>query len=612
MTQEELIELLGSYEWRDIEFKEARRAVPRSAYETVSAFANTEGGRLVFGVREHSSQLEVVGVLDVDKVQGDFLTTLRQRDKISVLLPVRERLARHDGKDLLIFHVPEAHRSEKPVFLDGDIRRAFIRSGGSDVRLTEAERDRLLMDASVERYDNQPVDLALDRAFDTGSLRWYRASYEMRPENRSWRSLSDVEFLQEMGLLDHDGGRLRPLRAAILLFGTGGAFRRLLPRTVVDCQRFRSPRRDIAVGDRWFDRMVSDDNLILTWRSLMEVWYPKFAEHPFRVDPRTLQRDDTPPDYVAVREAMVNLMMHQDYSDHGRNPEILHFPDQIVFRNPGDAFASPSDLLEPGEKQQRNPKIVMAFRRIGLSENAGWGLRDVFGNWRELNRPPPRIVNSRRRKRFELRLDLTPLSDRQQEFEDRLGVRLDETETRVMDYAAGQETLSLSGLQVVAGVSHERARSVAARLVTQRLLEDVDADRFRLARHLRTQVGELGHSESDQVREKRANLVTDPLTKLTSRTSSSGGGALPQFTASQWDLLDACETPRRIADLLKLAGTSHRTYFRRTYLQPLLDGGFVRMTNPDNPRDPNQQYVLTETGVELRTERLRARDAEAE
>lgn len=50
MTQGELIELLNAHEWRDVEFKEARRAVPRNAYETVSAFANTDGGHLVFGV----------------------------------------------------------------------------------------------------------------------------------------------------------------------------------------------------------------------------------------------------------------------------------------------------------------------------------------------------------------------------------------------------------------------------------------------------------------------------------------------------------------------------------------------------------------------------------
>ena len=72
----EFIERLRGYEWTDIEFKEARRDVPRSAYETVSAFANTQGGHLVFGVKQSNEDFEIVGVLSVDKVQGDFMSTL--------------------------------------------------------------------------------------------------------------------------------------------------------------------------------------------------------------------------------------------------------------------------------------------------------------------------------------------------------------------------------------------------------------------------------------------------------------------------------------------------------------------------------------------------------
>ena len=60
MTQNELMELLNAHEWRDVEFKEAQRAVPRNAYETVSA-ANTEGGHLVFGVKKSGQDMEVVG-----------------------------------------------------------------------------------------------------------------------------------------------------------------------------------------------------------------------------------------------------------------------------------------------------------------------------------------------------------------------------------------------------------------------------------------------------------------------------------------------------------------------------------------------------------------------
>ena len=214
MDKAELIERLRGYEWRDIEFKEARHAVPRNAYETVSAFANTEGGHLVFGVRQSGDDFEVVGVLAVDKVQGDFLTTLRQPNKISVVLDVKEALHRHGDADLLVFHVPEASRAEKPVYLDGNIDRSFVRKGGSDIRCSVNERDRFLVDAMPERFDGRVIERNPETSFDSHSVKWYREIYERRPGNRSHADLSDLEFLEEMGLLVERDGRRTPTRAS--------------------------------------------------------------------------------------------------------------------------------------------------------------------------------------------------------------------------------------------------------------------------------------------------------------------------------------------------------------------------------------------------------------
>ena len=92
MEKAELIERLKGYEWKDIEFKEARRDVPKNAYETVSAFSNTEGGWLVFGVRDGVGGFEIVGVLevDIDKVQNDFLSALRGGQKLNRVIAVNE------------------------------------------------------------------------------------------------------------------------------------------------------------------------------------------------------------------------------------------------------------------------------------------------------------------------------------------------------------------------------------------------------------------------------------------------------------------------------------------------------------------------------------------
>ena len=648
MEREEIIERLKGYEWTDIEFKKAQKGVPESAYETVSAFSNTEGGWLVFGVRDSAGGFEIVGVLEVDKVQNEFLSVLRSGQKLNHVVAAKEGLIEEDGKALLVFHIPEARRQDKPIYLGGDIRKSFIRRGAGDERCTQGEIERLLRDAADERYDGQAVEKDPESAFDSGSVRWYRETYERRPGNRSYVDLPDLDFLDEMGLLVEQDGRRKPTRAAVLLFGNNAAFRQLLPRPVVDCQRFALDRAQEDTGARWMDRAVLDENLIRTWRSLVD-WYGRFAERPFRIDSASLQRDDTPPDYLAYRESMVNLLIHQDYSDHARNAEIRHYTDQTVFWNPGDAFASVADLLEPGEKEVRNPRIVTAFRRIGLSENAGWGLRDVFRNWQQLGNVPPRIANDKSRKRFELvLLKEKLLSERQRIFQARLGVHLTDEQARALAFICRDGEATLSQLKAVTGLPGPDAAAVAERLLTQRLVDRTGTgERFTLAEHLRARLGRTGQggdqvgSErtdlfTDQVGRPSRNLVTDQVDAPTPRLVSDQADApvpnlatdqttpeapdlssaqvrspssdlssaqvepLTELSTTQWKILGYCDVPRRMTEIMDALGAASRGHFMKHHLDPLIRAGIVAMTNPENPRASNQRYVATDAGADLK------------
>lgn len=149
--------------------------------------------------------------------------------------------------------------------------------------------------------------------------------------------------------------------------------------------------------------MVLEANLAKTWKALVDR-YLDGAEKPFSIDPKTLRRDDLPPGYIALREAVINLLMHQDYADHTRKPVIQLFQDRMRFWNPGDAFVSQDELLDPGEKEVRNPRIVAAFRRMGLSEQAGTGIRSILRSSQRLGRVPPSVRSDGVRNAFELTL----------------------------------------------------------------------------------------------------------------------------------------------------------------------------------------------------------------
>ena len=92
MNKNELIKKLEDIEWEDFEVKEAKSEIPKSSWETVSAFSNTSGGWIVFGVSKKGKDYKIKGVENPERIEQNFTTVLRGQkfnqkaiEKISVL-----------------------------------------------------------------------------------------------------------------------------------------------------------------------------------------------------------------------------------------------------------------------------------------------------------------------------------------------------------------------------------------------------------------------------------------------------------------------------------------------------------------------------------------------
>lgn len=605
MTRDELLARLQSIEWSDIEFKEAAWAAPRDALETVSAFANTAGGHLVFGVRQANGTFTITGVTDADKVQNDFLGWVRDTNKISVFLPINGAVHTLAEGTVLAFYVPEAQRNEKPVYLDRNPRKAHIRRGGRDDTCTGDELLRFIRDASSTRYDAEPLDVDTSRCFDEATVRWYRARFAASNPGRD-ATVSDEAFLREWGFLVEQGGVLRPTRAAILVLGSGEYVRQVLPRMAADVQLYRNTSAEYDSAVRWADRLTVEDNLIKAWQAIVEFYF-RHSERPFAVDAATLRRDDDPPDYISFRESAINLLIHQDFGDTTRVPVIRFFRDQTEFFNPGDAFASRDQLLDPGDKEVRNPSIVNAFRRIGLSDQGGTGVRAIFDGWRRLGYLPPEIENHKAEKSFRLRLRKEKLITEAQLLAlASLGAHLSAQEADVFAFLTRKGQIDLTDVKALTGLSGADARQLVQRLTVQALLvaQGETGNLFSLAEHLRAR---FLPTAPGQVNENQQVIGTGVATEGTAQATEQAGVGQPQLVQSlvqlsaiQWQIVTFADVPRSITELIGHTGHKQRAYFKRQHLEPLLAGGILQMTVPDKPTSPAQRYVLTDAGVQLK------------
>lgn len=594
MNREELIQLLDGYEWTNVEFKTAADQLPKNAWDTVCAFANTAGGWLIFGVAETKNGFEITGVNNVEKIQSDFITFMRSGGRLSRQIAFDESKIVIEDKIVLVFYIHEARRQDKPIFLDTN--RAFIRKGSTDQKCSPEEISQLMRDAGSTPYDSELLDgLDLEKCLDAATIQWYRKIFQQRNPSEDG-SASNTEFLLHWGWFSERGGILRPSRAAILAFGEDAYFRSILSRPVVDCQWINADSSDEIPDQRWYDRLLCEQNLLKTWQRLLD-FYMKYADRPFNLQSDTLQRQDLPPDYLAFRESCINLLIHQDYGDQQRTARIYFYRDQTIFWNPGDALvASPDDLLESGDKPLRNPGVVSVFRRIGLSEQAGTGIREIYKAWKKLERIPPEINNDRGRKSFELCLPKKRLlSEEQVWFQSKLGVHLSQEEAAAFAFLCLKKELTFSTVKALVG-GGKAAKKVIARLVLQKLAETVgpaETPRLLLAEHLRAQLqpvpsDPIGNESliSDQAPKKQTSLISDQASE-------------ERMNQTHWKVLSQCQQPTPLKELQKITGIKHRIFFMERYVEPLIQAGLIEMLYPDRPKHPQQAYRLTSNGQRL-------------
>ena len=145
-----------------IEAKKALGGLPKSIWETYSAFANTHGGIILLGVEEWADKsLHTVDLPAPDRLIKEFWDIVNNPNKTSVnVLSSKDVFVQEvDGNHIVVINVPRAKRSYKPVYVDGNPLCTYRRNGEGDYRCTKEEYQAMVRDASFRqsRYRQHPA-----------------------------------------------------------------------------------------------------------------------------------------------------------------------------------------------------------------------------------------------------------------------------------------------------------------------------------------------------------------------------------------------------------------------------------------------------------------------
>lgn len=310
------------------------RNKPKSWLKSVSAFANGEGGVLVFGITDDD---EIVGLANAEEDAECISEAIKTKpDPIPVIdLQFREV----DRKKLIVLCVMSGQ--ETPYYYIGDKQRlAFVRIGNESVVADRVQLKSLVMKGSGRTLDGLPSSYRFeDMAFSKLRSVHYK---------RLQRSFEDSEFAS-WGIIDENG---KLTNAGALL-----ADESPMRQSRIFCTRWNGLDMTSGLGE-------AIDDVELEGCVIGQPDYPERA----------------------VTEAIANAIIHRDYMQMGSEIHVDMYDDRLEVYSPGGMMdGSVIQELNPMTvpSKRRNPLLADFFNRLGLMERRGSGMKKIINAYKQ-------------------------------------------------------------------------------------------------------------------------------------------------------------------------------------------------------------------------------------
>ena len=396
MTTEELIEKLEliqklKCETPTLEIKSAEKGCPKHLYDSLSSFSNQDdGGVIVFGVDEEQDFKEV-GVYDPQDIQKKINEQCLQMEPVvRPLLTVAEK----NGLFFVAAEIPGADITERPVFYQGRgrVKGSFVRVGDSDEPMTEYEV--YSYEAYRKKYqdDIRVVERATFAALNQESILNYIELLKIGKPKLA--AIPDDEIYELMSIKRNDQITL----STVMNFSPypQAYFPQLcIVATVVPGKEMGEIGEQ---GERFLDNQRIEGSIQEMLDGAMQ-FVNRNMHTKTIIDPNTGKREDRT-DYpiTALREAILNALVHRDYSVHteGMPIQITMYEDRIEIKNPGGLYGRIKiDQLGKVQPDTRNPIIATELEVLKVTENRYSGIPTIRRAMQEYGLPQPEFLEER-------------------------------------------------------------------------------------------------------------------------------------------------------------------------------------------------------------------------
>lgn len=377
MQTKELLDLIDTViglksESNYIEIKKAANGCPK-IIDTLSSFSNQrDGGFILFGIDE-SSDFDICGVYDAADLQKKIAEQcLQMEPEVKALCTVCD----YNGKTIVCAEIPEVEDFQKPCFYKGAgrLRGSFVRVGDSDRQMTEYEVYSYEAFRKKIEDELRPVERAEISEIHTNALKDFKKYLSSAKPNVA--ALAPQKIYQLLGFISGE----HPTIVGLFMFSNypQGFF----PQLCITAVSIHGTQIGAAseIGERFLDNRRIEGSIKQMYQGAVD-FVLKNTKVRTVIDESTGKRKDVP-EYpvVAIREIIMNALVHRDYSIHTDNSpiSIRIFSDRIEFENPGGLYGR-TTIKTLGEygADTRNPYLANALEVIGQTENRYSGIPTI-------------------------------------------------------------------------------------------------------------------------------------------------------------------------------------------------------------------------------------------
>ncbi len=338
--------------------RSVERKQVKSWLKSVSAFANSSGGTLIWGI---TNENEIVGLEDAESDAEFISETIKA--KIDSMPNINLRFHMEDNKKLLLLDVYAG--KETPYYYVGEGNRtAYIRLGNESVPADNITLKRLVLRGANRSYDS----LVSEYNFENMAFTKLRSVYKYK----TGRSFEDNDY-ESWGIIDEKGN----LTNAGALLADESPIR----HSRVFCTHWNGLDKAHGLMDAIDDEEYSGGLVNLLQDSL------KFVERNTKKSWRKtghgrIEMPDYPDD--AVLEGIVNALIHRDYLELGSEVHIDMFDNRLEIYSPGgmpDGRRVQDLDLRNVSSRRRNPVIADIFNRLQYMDRRGSGFKKILNSY---------------------------------------------------------------------------------------------------------------------------------------------------------------------------------------------------------------------------------------